>query len=651
MSGARGCRIDMESESTAVRIKARLADVSFWPAFWEVALTAVLALLVTAMDIHLSTQVGLLANPPYYDGIAYMLNAKSLFYQLKRESINVGTLMGQLVIHNTLWQSLMLVSFFMLGEGEWQAYAVRFWPIFLLLLLVARVIRRRSGARLAWTAVAFTCLVPTISVGLRSSFLEFLTARVYFPHEWYLADLRADLLLAVLLLWVVVPLLEDLRRSHSTLTRRTCLVSGISAGLAVTVKPSAFPEVLFVCACALVYVLITNRRPVAVLRSLAWAMLSFIIIVAPWALVGGATIWIEYIYANSTVYAILWSNPDATILSEATYYWRLFPVHFGPVESWAILGAGIGAFVYMLWKRHVDKALIGYLCISTALWLLASAAPAKNFFIGLPYCFLLWVFSWIALAQVVHVRIRRRRLTSYVMILLVCSYAGTMIVGGFYSVGKSPIYDTGVRWAASENRLVTQQIATDLRSFLTANDTFLPVAAWGYPATLQYHMVDLEGRYPQYVWIDPLASPEKVVRTIESSGACKAILMYEKDIEEVAKSWPSEFIKPVYFPVMRAIQEWVRGPESPFRLVKTYQIYVFPIPFQVTNVKDLTILLYIRKSLDSLRSHEAMPSQTQVMPRTVASTCRPETRVRRWQVVGNVVGAPSKSRHKSNLSR
>jgi len=556
------------------------------------------ALAITALDVHFSRQLGLLAHPPYYDGIAYLVDAKSLFYQLKQWWVHPRSLMYALVGNRVaLWQALMLLNFLVLGEGEWQAYATRFWPTFLLLLLIMWVIRRRGDARMAVTAVVFTSLLPTISVGLRSSTWEYFTGRVTFGLEWYLADLRPDLLFAVLLLWAVVPLIEH----ACNLDRRTLLVSGVSAGLALLAKPSASPMLLLAWGLGISYVLVVRWRKLqsTILLICLWTLLPFGIMVSPWALAGGAKWVVEYYHQNLIVGRNIYSNPHATLLSEATYYWKLFQFHMGHAEGWVGLGVGLLALA-ITWRRtgHIDKRLLSYLALSAVLYGLVSATPNKNFFVGLPYYLLLWLFSWAALATIVKTWIHsnRNRTVIWILPLVLCLYVGAIIGGGFYALQNWPVEERGV---GPGNRAVTLQIAQDLKGILVASDCFTYLPAFGYPAALQYYMMDMEGATPESTPID-VFTPMTTAQFIENEvSRCKAILVYLEDVQEVSEFF---FVPPVRWPYLRAIAEWVRMPDNGYAIYKTYYISVAPFSrsYQLgeNDRRTFTIQLYIKQHVD-----------------------------------------------------
>lgn len=576
-------------------------EVNVWPTPREAVLVGVVAAVVTAVDIYLSTQLGLLSYPPNYDGISYVVGAKSHFYHLLRWLLHPRWLVHAAGLSRvTLWQALMVLSFLVLGEGEWQAFTARFWPAFLLLLLVVWVVRRRGGSRAAWVAVVFTSLLPTISVGLRSSAWEYFTKRANFGWEWYLADLRPDLLFAVLLLWTVVPLVEHVR----TLDARTLLVSGSCAGLAVLAKPSASPMLLLAWGLAAAYVVLVNRRrPSFRISACLWALLPFGILVFPWAFAGGARLVAGYLYSGLTAQRVLYANPHATFLSEALYYWKLFPYHMGRVEGWAILAGGLGLYIASLCKRTArrDIRMLAYLGLSAALYGLVSATPNKNYFVGLPYYLLLWVFAWAVLGPILGAWTNRSRVGAWILVCVSCIYGGAMVAGGVYAVRNWPAEQ---RRAGPEDREVTRRIAKDLRAVLTDDDTFMWVPAYGYPGALQYYMMDTNGEFPQAIWCErpPFPPPDQTIRQYVSR--MKAILVYKEDPTQVARF---HYSPAVTWPYLRAIAEWVKRPGSSHRLVRTYHLSVRspPLgerPLRITWPRHgdrdrggLTIQLYVKR--------------------------------------------------------
>jgi len=143
----------------------------------------------------------------------------------------------------------------------------------------------------------------------------------------------------------------------------------------IPVDTTGSPEVFFAWGLAGAYVFLINRKRFSTTFFLSafWALVPFAILVAPWALAGGAYVWIKYVYLNSFVNGVLWSNPNANFVSEFSYYWALFPFHMGHVEAWTMLVLGL-ALACWSWRKcgHLDSRAIGYLGLSAALYVLVS---------------------------------------------------------------------------------------------------------------------------------------------------------------------------------------------------------------------------------------------------------------------------------------
>lgn len=540
-----------------------------WPSVRNAIIILSVAALVTAAEIHFSSQVGLLAYPPFYDGIGYVLIAKSSFYVLQAGGLDPEPLFRVLSSYFTftpLWEILMLLSFRLFGVGEWQAFTIRFWPTLLLLLLVFWVVRRRGCALAAWVAVLFTALLPTISVSLRTSGREYFTSAKVLGSEWYLADLRPDLLFAVLLLWTVVPLIERVDK----LDRRTWLVSGTAAALAILAKSSTAPVLLLAGGLTVVYVLIVNRHRLrGTVATAAWGLVPFVILLIPWVLVGGPQTTVAYLYQNLTTGRPLWSNPNATFFWKATFYWRFYPYHMGPWEGWLFLGAGLVVWLTRICKKGEQRndRLLGYLLVAGALYGLVSATPSKNLFVGLPYYLLLWLFSWATLAPLLATFSRRGHLARVRLIFLSTLYGGIVVGSAFYALHHWP---TEKRLGPLANREVTQRIARDLRGLMADDDTFMWVPVYGYPAALHFYMMDDQGRFPQAAAWDPTTAPPVPRFLQERVSPCEAVLVFEEDIEEVAKHFSVHALTYSYW---RAIANWVKQAESGYRLVRTYKLW------------------------------------------------------------------------------
>ncbi len=541
-----------------------------------------LTFLVTATDLYFSTQNGVLAGPLRNDGISYVMDAKSLFYHLLNDYNGHFTYWSYLV---PLWLALMLLSWGLLGVGEWQAYTVRFWPILLLLLLMWWVVRRNSSGRVAWVSVILTALLPAVSPSVSSNVLMYLSSRITMndlPPTWYLGDLRPDLLFAVLVLWTIVLIVEC-----SDNDPRAWIVSGTCAATAVLVKASGLPEIILVLSFVLVSVLLLNRTKTRLIfvNSLA-ALVPLVIFLGPWAAMGGLSRVIRYLWLSMFTARRLYYVYSAPLLSQIAYYWNTFSLHTG-LEGWILLAAAVSVTIFYFARRREarQKGTPGlvYLWIALALYLLISAAPTKSWIIGLPFSLLLWVFSWRTISPHLQ-RFIQHKSGFILVILLLGTYSGLYFVGSANTLQNWPKTHAVEAENFSRLRSLTQQIAKDLRGYLNNSDCFVVVSMIGYPAGLAFYMMDKYGGTPTGVanWAPDLS----VEQVIQNASKCRAILSFDEDIGVVAHYYPLDSIRQRY---LRGIAQWVRESNSSYRAVNAY---LFP----ARNHEDLTLRLFVTNS-------------------------------------------------------
>jgi hypothetical protein len=550
------------------RARGLLSDLwAAWPAPAAVSyrltprdflIAAGLAAAAVAVDLAFSARLGLLAYPPFHDGVSYVLDAKKLYWRVQAWLHGTpAPAADHFGIPALLWWALLLLSYLVFGEGEWQAYTARFWPLFLALLLVRWLVRRRGNERLAWAATLATVLLPTLSVGLRSAGWEYFTGTATFMLEWYLADLRPDLLFTVLLLWATVPLIEQAKE----LTPRALLASGAFAGLAVLAKPSAAPMLLYAWGLTLGFVGLVNVRGLWGRRLAAlacWSLLPFAALVAPAALAGVAK-WI-YTYLGTHLGKNIYANPDRTLWTECAFYWQVFPYHLGQVEGWLALAAAGGLALWAL--RHVrnggDYRPAAVLGLAAALYALLTATPNKNYFVGLPFFLAVWLAAWLGLAWLAG----RWRALPNLLLGGAAVHAAAVAAAGCWALAHWPAGDLA---AGPANKAAVRQMARDLSELLTPEDHFAYVVLYGFPTTLEYYMPG-PGR-PQESNIDVYHTPTVEAYLKETLGRCKAVLVYEEDVADLGRFVMGHEIGWPYF---QATAEFVKRPGSPFRLARSY---------------------------------------------------------------------------------
>jgi hypothetical protein len=551
-----------------------------WPKPIEILLVFSLALVVTAIDVYFSSKIGLLANPPYQDGVGYMLEAKKAFLQFglwKTHTVAFANMMfGN---RYPAWQTLMVLNFKLLGEGEWQAYAVRFWPTFVILLTVFCVVCRHIGTAGAWAAAILTSLLPTLSLNLHAA-----SVGHHSTIHGYLTDLRPDLLFAAFLLSAVTFLIEHAQ----TLDEKTALLSGASAALAVLAKSSAVGALLLAWGIAMIYVLIVQWRTRKNFLSMAaWALLAFTVLLLPWALAGGAAMTFQYIKNVMTVELPLYSNPHATLESELTYYGTWFLPHMGFLGLIALVLGIILFLIFLVKKKRGELDLhrfYVYLTTGAALYVLVSISLAKNYFLALPCYFILWIFSLNCLAAAINLAQGWKTKLSWSFLSLGLFYAAYLGVVGTGNLAHWPSYDSQ---EGPHNRMVMREIAKDLRNNLSNDDSFMWIPAYGNPATLLYYMMDQQGKLPTAIEMDAMIDPQPEQYVRKFIEPAKAVLVYRDSEESVSVG----YVHPANYPYFRAITAWVSRPGSSHHLFKSYHFLDVDGNLKPT---DLTIDLYVR---------------------------------------------------------
>lgn len=576
------------------------------PTLLETGAIALIAVLLTAIDLPFSSRMGLLSVPPAQDGLTYMIFGKSFFYRLHgfdwswfRGDLAQSPLGGIIAGgYNAipLWYWLMLVSFLLLGEGEWQCYTIRFWPIFLLLLLVWWLVRRRSTVGIAAMSVFLTALLPIVSVGLRYSGKDWLTGD-YTRLGWSLTDLRPDMLFAVLLLWTIAPLVEQ----AAALNRSALLLAGTFAALTLLTKGSTFPILVLALGLALGYVLLVNRkRPIATAKTVLWGLLPFTVIIAPYTLAGGFQLIWNYIFSTAVgADRTLYVNPDHSLLTDIDYYWLNLPFHLG-LEGVLLLILGLSLFVLRaIVSKSVDGRSLVYLLLGLTLISLLSLTPGKNYFVGIVAYLPLWVFAWTVLAPVASnllVRQHQHRSTTYALV----AYGLIILLTGLFAFQNWP---SQFRAAGATSRATMQQVGQDLRPLLPEpNDCFVQADYYLFSFSALYYLLG-----PNITWrgavvgaVD-LPSVEAFVR--EQVPQCKAVLVFEQDVGEIHKLLGLRLLK--FYPeatedFFRVTKRYVQAPGSGFKLFKTYPFALNssmalddPLP------RTLDLKMYVRDSLPS----------------------------------------------------
>jgi hypothetical protein len=458
-----------------------------------------------------------------------------------------------------VWTTLMAANFGVFGVGEWQSYAVRFWPTLVILMAAFWVVRRRLGPVGAYGAAMFTAFLPTLSVNLRSAAFR----HQIFPRG-YLADLRPDILFAAFLMLSVVLMIEHI---HS-FDEWTALLCGVSAALAVLTKTTTISAVFLACGTAAVYVLFMNREHFRqTLQIMLWAVLAFTILLLPWLLLGGLETTIVYVREILTSQLSRYSDAHPTLRSQSAYYWFWLLKHMGWTTVIFAAAGSISLFSakMKLRKASIDQSLV-YGLIAAVLYLLVCASPLKNDFFGLPAYLVLWIYCWVALASSLTVSGFANKL-SWCILSLAIIIAGMLGIEGVrgIQIWKGHEFEEG-----QQDRAAFHQIATDLRQLLSNEQSFVSMPAYGDPATLLFYMPEKDREFPYAPFISGTDAPpiQEVIRRVVEPA--KAVLVYANG--DKARGWAEGFAEED-FPYYRAIAAWVRRGGSSHHLKKTYDLY------------------------------------------------------------------------------
>jgi hypothetical protein len=184
-----------------------------------VAIAAILTAITATLSLELARQFGRLSVPPLYDDVVYFLSAAQWLNAAQSHGI-AANLYGLLHQHAPFSTLTAIVGLSLLPGSYVGPYAVNAVIILAFLLGIAHLARRLSLVDIA------TCLVGAACV----------------PVFWQtMTEARPDLPFGLALGLAVGAVLcrPFLQRS-----RRSVLILGVLCGLAVSIKPSAFPASL-----------------------------------------------------------------------------------------------------------------------------------------------------------------------------------------------------------------------------------------------------------------------------------------------------------------------------------------------------------------------------------------------------------------------
>jgi hypothetical protein len=533
------------------------------PSACAIAVVALVAAIVLAVDLWFSSQLGLLSLPPTFDGISYLLDAKRIYNTLGQAGAGAPAPREYIGVPAVLWWGLMLASFAFFGAGEWQAATARFWPTALLLLLVWWCVHRRAGRRWAVLAVLATALLPALSVSLRACGWCYATGQIESERDWYLADLRPDLLFAVLLLWGVAILVEGARN----LTPAILAASGVFLGLALLAKPSGFPMVFLAWGATWLGVAAVNRpawSPRFILGLGVWNALPAAVLAGPCALAGVAQWAYGYWTADADLKIAQYALASSDRWAELGYYSTVLPLWLGRIEGWVIVAAGFACLVASRLASR-DRRGWAYLALAAIVYAVIARVPAKSLFIGLFYCLLVWLGALPALAAALEAWSERwRRLPAVIGAVAVLYY---LVISGLALYGMT-------HWPADEraigpaNRAAWQALAADLKAHLDVEDRFVVPPIFGASAGLQFFILDERGLAPKdgVSYAQMRLEPDAFARAMMAE--CQAVVV----LDDSALALPSFARRSrIDSPRIQALGHAVQRPDSGFRRIGTYR--------------------------------------------------------------------------------
>lgn len=528
-----------------------------WPGIQVILGCSSVAAIAVAVDTYFSAQEGYLSRPPDYEGIGYMQFARIAYLLLRH--LHVKRALTELNSIAPLWTYLQTLQYFIVGDGTWQAFTVRFWPVALLLILVYWIVRARATREMAAAAVAITALLPMISAGVRSSSWEFLSGWANYPENWGLDDLRPDFLATVLILWSIASLAEH----HRAPRRSAYLMSAAFAAAAVVTKPSTAPFALAAWALALGLIWLW-RRGAATLRLTALAVSFLVILLIPWAIAGGGVVAaISRFYEAAVKYRAAYSA-SVYLPERITYYLVRLPSQLGQVEVTVVIIGSLFLTIMML-RRRLDRAEMTYAGLAAFFYVAFSIPANKDPNIGEWISLPVWIFFLAGASRFLAATWPGKvRHASPALLAAVGVYVFLAYSLGLFALENWPANERG---SNSQLRTVTTELAQELGRHVSANDCFTYAPGPGWPASIEYLLMDSNGAAPINTPIDVDPTTTTIDDYVLSAKACPAVIVYREDIAQVAQVFFTPVVRQKY---LRALAEWVRRPDSGYALDRTW---------------------------------------------------------------------------------
>jgi len=558
-----------------------------WPGVLVILCAGLAGALAVAVDTWFSAQAGYLARGPDYEGVGYLLFARTAYVQIGH--LHITSALHVLNSITPLWTFLQTLQYFVVGDGTWQAFTIRLWPVVLLLILVYWIVRARATRAVAIAATVLTALLPMVSASVRSSSWELFSGRANYFEDWGLDDLRPDFFAAVLAMWSIASLAEHHRNSR----RSSYIVSAAFAAAAVLAKPSTATFALTAWALTL-FVLWLWRRDRATLRNTALAFGVLLVLLSPWAIVGrGVLATVSRLYGAAVTYNAAYSA-GLNLLEKLAYYFVRLPNQIGQVEVSVVIAGSLFLAIVAL-RGGLDRAEVIYAGLAAFFYATLTIPANQDPNIGEYVSLSLWLFFVAAASRYAAAKWPTRVGHASAAILSVVGVFALLA----YSLGAIAIakWPDNERSSNAQLRTVTIELAQELGAHLGTGGCFSYAPGPGWPASIQYLLMDSDGKVPASTPIDVDPHTITVDDYVLSAKRCKAVIAYREQFDEVAKVF---FAPAVRRPYLEAVADWVRGPASGYSLDRTWRLTDRAPrgPHRLGQYQgiDLTVDLFLRRS-------------------------------------------------------
>jgi hypothetical protein len=465
------------------------------PNLRNAAIAFLMAIAAVGVDTRLAQKIGIIRDGLPYDGVGYTIEARSLYLAAVRHGW-LSTLYWKVTRapegirrFDPAWKLLMTLHFRVLGDGLWQVYTVRFWQVAGLLYLTVWLGRSHGDEGFAICMAAATIMLPTISPNVIAA-LGSVSTNSFDINTPYLADLRPDILYAVLLVSALVILVERARSPSA----HVMILDGLLVGAAVLVKSSTAPLTIGIWGLTLLYFGSWHLGELPRLfRLYAWACAAFMLLFLPWGLSGGFDATSRYIKdVIGPQGAFQYGLRDASVARTLAYYWTWFRYHMGIAPALALAAL---AAIRAVWPRALTFAsswpdLFAYGGLILILYAIPTLTTAKNYFLGLPAYLVAWalltilgggMWRWICASSP-----KRASIVTSLSLVAVCG--GMIYAARIVEAAVPPNY--------RHNLIQAEAIAHDIRRFVSNRDEYVTYWTAEFPGFIDYLLLDKEGDGP-----------------------------------------------------------------------------------------------------------------------------------------------------------